>query len=114
MIDLHCHILPGVDDGAQTMADSLEMARMAAHSGVRAIVATPHCNVPNSPMPNYLDETLMNRVMQLRDEIDYAGIPLRLYAGAEVFCTPPDARSAPGAETAVCGRLTVSVGGIFL
>lgn len=88
MIDLHCHILPGVDDGAQTMADSLEMARMAAHSGVRAIVATPHCNVPNSPMPNYLDETLMNRVMQLRDEIDYAGIPLRLYAGAEVFCTP--------------------------
>lgn len=88
MVDLHCHILPGVDDGAETMADALEMARIAARSGVRAIAATPHCNVPGSPMPNYLDEGLMNRVVQLREAIDTAGIPLDLYAGAEIFCTP--------------------------
>ena len=88
MIDLHCHILPGVDDGAQTMSQALEMARLAVSGGVRAIVATPHCNVPNSPMPNYLDEALKQRFTALRSAIDAAGIPLDLYAGAEIFCTP--------------------------
>ena len=43
MIDIHCHILPGLDDGAADIYDTLEMALMAATSGVKAIVATPHC-----------------------------------------------------------------------
>jgi protein-tyrosine phosphatase len=42
MIDLHCHILPGIDDGARTMEESVEMCRMAAADGCRAMVATPH------------------------------------------------------------------------
>ncbi|MED1204707.1 tyrosine-protein phosphatase [Heyndrickxia acidicola] len=42
MIDLHCHILPGVDDGAQNLADSLEMAKQAVSQGIHTIVATPH------------------------------------------------------------------------
>ena len=46
MIDIHAHILPGIDDGAEDMYDTLEMARMAAESGLTAIVATPHCNLP--------------------------------------------------------------------
>lgn len=41
MIDLHVHILPGLDDGAENMEDALEMAEMALESGVRTIVATP-------------------------------------------------------------------------
>lgn len=88
MTDLHCHILPGVDDGAASLADSLQMAKMAAQSGVKAIVATPHCNLPYAERPNYLDADLLSRVVELRSQIDQAGIPLRLYAGAEVFCTP--------------------------
>ena len=44
MIDLHAHILPGVDDGARDIQDSLEMAVMAADSGVSIMVATPHSN----------------------------------------------------------------------
>ena len=88
MTDLHCHILPGVDDGAASLSDALQMARMAAESGVKAIVATPHCNLPYAGRPNYLDADLLTRVVELRSQIEQAGIPLRLYAGAEVFCTP--------------------------
>ena len=42
MIDLHSHILPGVDDGARSMDDSLALARDAVLDGITAIVATPH------------------------------------------------------------------------
>ena len=46
VIDIHCHILPGVDDGSDSLETSLAMAEMAAASGVEAIAATPHCNIP--------------------------------------------------------------------
>jgi protein-tyrosine phosphatase len=42
MIDLHCHVLPGIDDGARTLEEAVEMCRMAAASGCEALVATPH------------------------------------------------------------------------
>ncbi|MGH9649194.1 MAG: CpsB/CapC family capsule biosynthesis tyrosine phosphatase, partial [Terriglobales bacterium] len=44
MIDIHCHILPGVDDGAQSWEMAAEMCRMAAQDGVTDLVATPHAN----------------------------------------------------------------------
>lgn len=44
MVDIHCHILPGVDDGARDWETSLAMCRMAARDGIRHIVATPHAN----------------------------------------------------------------------
>lgn len=43
MIDIHCHILPDVDDGAVDMTESVEMLRIAAECGVTDIIATPHC-----------------------------------------------------------------------
>lgn len=62
MIDIHAHILPGIDDGAEDMYDTLEMARMAADSGVDRIIATPHCNIPgmygNSGMEVFSTEDL--------------------------------------------------------
>lgn len=42
MIDIHCHILPGIDDGAQTIYDSLDMAKQAVSQGIDTIIATPH------------------------------------------------------------------------
>ena len=42
MIDLHCHILPNVDDGSQSVQESLKMAEQAVEDGIHAIVATPH------------------------------------------------------------------------
>ena len=45
MIDTHCHILPGIDDGPDTLEISVEMARVAAKDGVHVIIATPHANL---------------------------------------------------------------------
>src|SRR5262245_23855332 len=42
MIDLHCHILPGIDDGARSLSDAIAMCRAAAAAGCQALVATPH------------------------------------------------------------------------
>ncbi len=44
MIDIHCHPLPAVDDGAQTLAEAAAMCGMAAADGITHLVATPHCN----------------------------------------------------------------------
>ena len=46
MVDIHTHILPGVDDGAADIYDSIEMASLAHEYGTKVIVATPHCNIP--------------------------------------------------------------------
>ena len=42
MIDLHCHMLPGIDDGVETIEESVEFARVAIQDGVKVIIATPH------------------------------------------------------------------------
>ena len=46
MVDIHTHILPGLDDGASDIYDTIEMAELAYESGTTVIVATPHCNLP--------------------------------------------------------------------
>ncbi len=88
MTDIHCHILPLSDDGAQSMEDALEMARMAADSGVSAIIVTPHCNLPGEEEQNYISHSLLNRFAALRAAVKQAGIPLTLLPGAEILCTP--------------------------
>ena len=87
MIDLHCHILPGVDDGSATDEESCMMARLAVDSGVTAIAATPHCNVPGQ-FRNYRSETLHQRFCHLRELLRQNEIPLKLYTGMEVYVTP--------------------------
>ena len=51
MIDLHCHILPGIDDGPKTLNESLELARIFAQSGYNHVVATPHAIPGTTWMP---------------------------------------------------------------
>ena len=87
MVDIHSHILPGVDDGSPDMYETLAMAAIAASDGVTTMVATPHCNIPGSYENYYCDEyvELFRMVEQALVEEQ---IPLKLYAGMEVFVTP--------------------------
>lgn len=58
MIDIHSHILPGLDDGAKTLEDSVAMAQVAAESGTTDIVATPHANLEYSYDPELVDRKI--------------------------------------------------------
>lgn len=87
MIDLHTHVLPGIDDGAQSMDMSLEMLSIAAESGVEILVATPHANIPEE-FENYVDDELINLWDALDEERERLEIPIRLCRGMEIFATP--------------------------
>lgn len=85
MFDLHCHILPGVDDGPETLEQSVAMARMAAADGVRTIVATPHLDEQyRHPAPELIREL----VGRLNDRLRAEGVPLQVLPGAEVRTSP--------------------------
>ena len=84
MLDLHCHILPGLDDGAEDPEVSLAMAAMAADSGVTHIFATPHCNTRNVRQ-NFRSRSLIAAYTDLQDALDEAGIPVKILSGAEVL-----------------------------
>lgn len=85
MIDLHSHILPGIDDGARTLAESLAMARMAVADGVHTMACTPHIYPGLYPNDGPL---IARRRDALQAELDQAGIPLRLVVGADVHLVP--------------------------
>lgn len=80
MIDLHSHILPGVDDGAGSMSESVEMARAAVADGIRVIAATPHVRADYPTLP----ETMERVLGELRGSLRAAEVPLQVLPGAEV------------------------------
>ncbi len=85
MIDLHSHILPGIDDGAADLGVALEMARMAVANGVEVQACTPHI------LPGLYNNTgpqirLAAQELQLR--LDERGIALRLISGADAHLVP--------------------------
>ena len=88
MTDIHCHLLPSVDDGAKDMDTALLMARMAVERGVDTMIATPHCNLPDGGMKNYRSAALSTCLHGLQKEIADAGLPLTVLPGAEIMCTP--------------------------
>ncbi|MEJ2201225.1 MAG: hypothetical protein P8X63_09480 [Desulfuromonadaceae bacterium] len=90
MIDLHCHILPAIDDGPAHLAESLEMARMAVADGVDTIVATPH--VKELPYPA---ERIPGQVETFRQALQAAQIPLNILPGADVSALLEPTQLAP-------------------
>ncbi|WP_445506450.1 tyrosine-protein phosphatase [Niallia sp. 03190] len=81
MIDIHCHILPGVDDGPETMAESVEMAKLAVREGVKTIVATPHHK--NNRYENTKSK-IIHHVNLLNTALQKEKIPLTILPGQEV------------------------------
>lgn len=81
MIDLHCHILPGIDDGPKNWDESLAMARMAVDEGITHILATPHHMNRSWMNPKKNVVTLTN---ELQDLLDKEYIPLIIFPGQEV------------------------------
>ena len=86
MVDIHCHILPGFDDGSDNIEESLRMARIAAGGGTKAIIVTPHSNIPDS-YQNYLDKEYVDTFKELKAKIKEQRIPLKIYPGHEIFAT---------------------------
>jgi protein-tyrosine phosphatase len=92
LIDLHCHILPGIDDGPGDLETALEMARVAVAAGTTTIVATPHVSheYPNTAWDIHA------AVRRLNDDLTRAGIDLEVLTGGEV--TIPMALELPDDE----------------
>lgn len=86
MIDLHNHLLPGVDDGAADLAESLAMARDFVAEGVSAAVVTPHLDpMRGNGVGREVVEALLTHVQR---EIDQQAVPLQLLPGNELLLTP--------------------------
>jgi protein-tyrosine phosphatase len=85
MIDLHSHILPGVDDGARSLEESLAIARMAVADGIEVMAATPHF------MPGMYDneaEDIRIRVAELNQMLHREGIELAVVLGSDAHMRP--------------------------
>lgn len=81
MIDIHCHILPGLDDGPATLEKSVEMCRIATSDGIRAIVATPHML---NGMYAVSAEQVLAGVEVLNSVLASEGLALQVLPGADV------------------------------
>lgn len=87
MVDLHSHILPGLDDGASTLEDTLAMLRLAAASGTTAIVATPHCNAQYPFQPAVVAQLISELATRTN------GIPA-IHAGCDLHLSYDNLRDA--------------------
>ena len=86
MIDVHIHILPNLDDGANSIEEALDMAKIAVDSGVKAMVVTPHSNQING-FKNYNDNNLINLFDGFKNELIKHKIDLNVYLGMEILAS---------------------------
>jgi len=108
VIDLHMHILPGVDDGPANLAAAVAVAEVAYHGGTRTAVATPHLRADH---PLVVTAELASRSAALQDELSGRGIALRVEPGAEVDLDRADALDGGdlAAATLACNGLDLLV-----
>src|SRR5262245_9694315 len=83
MLDLHCHILPGVDDGAASLEEALAMAQFCVADGITHIAATPHCH----RFLRLLRADILPHVAGLNEALTRAGFPLPVLPGSDIQVT---------------------------
>jgi protein-tyrosine phosphatase len=79
-VDIHAHVLPGIDDGPSKLADSVALARAAAGAGTVTIAATPHVR---SDFPDVHIDELAQRCQEMREALTREGVPIELIGGTE-------------------------------
>jgi protein-tyrosine phosphatase len=80
-VDIHCHLLPAIDDGSSDMEESLAMARMAVADGITTVIATPH---QLGTFGSTQGDDIRRRAVELQRRLDEARVPLRVLPGADV------------------------------
>lgn len=80
MIDIHCHILPGIDDGAGDFTESLLMAQKAQEEGIKKIIATPHHQ--NGKYNNFKEE-IIQKTNELNDYLKSEQVKIEILPGQE-------------------------------
>lgn len=96
MVDIHAHVLPGVDDGPATWDDVLAIVRMAAEDGITGIVSTSHM-LPDGAYANKRAD-LLPLIEQLQGRLASEGLPTHVYPGGEVYLTPDTAARVKSGE----------------
>lgn len=85
MVDIHCHILHGLDDGPKSLEQSMELCRELQKKGIEKIIATPHFISGDDYVPTV--EEILEKVSFLQQELDKEDIKLKIYAGMEVYAS---------------------------
>ena len=84
MVDIHTHILFGIDDGAKTLAESIEMARAWVAQGTSAVVSTPHYDNKKGNKDDFFNRRDTN-IQILKNELQAQNIQLKVLKGAELY-----------------------------
>ncbi len=85
MIDIHSHLLPGIDDGAENWEESMRMARSAVQSGTTEVVITHHI-LDNTQYK--LEAEILPKYVEMKQRLEAANIPLKLHLAAEIYYQP--------------------------
>lgn len=85
MIDIHTHVVPGIDDGPQSFEESIEIVKRAVRDGIKVMVATPH--ILETPSES-ICKKISNAILGLKQRIISKGIDIQIISGAELFISP--------------------------
>ncbi len=83
MADVHCHIVPYVDDGAENTEEAVELLSMMCEQGIRTICVTPHLR---TKLFESSDETVWEEFQSLKQTAEEMQLPVRLYLSREYYC----------------------------